>query len=311
MRSQGFTLLEMLLALAIGAVLVAALGGVVSTALQANAEAEGRREVSREARFAMERMTRAVRKASVLLLPLVDNPTTVQNESVREVLALDLDPTQDLDADGIPDADNDGDGRIDEDPGADLNQDGYAGIRGIDDDGDGQVDETNKEDDDEDEDGAGGGKDEDIVDGSDNDLDGSVDEDPNADLNDDGAAGVAGLDDDGDGSVDETNKEDDDEDEDAAAGDKDEDWIDSVVFYRQGGTLIERTPVPWDESGDSVVDGEDVVESTLAEGVSLLQVERVPLVAGGRQLVELTLELTGPEGQVASLRTRVRVGAER
>jgi len=43
--------------------------------------------------------------------------------------------------DWIDGRDNDGDGTIDEDMGGDMNDDGFAGIRGVDDDGDGLVDE--------------------------------------------------------------------------------------------------------------------------------------------------------------------------
>ena len=138
----------------------------------------------------------------------------------------------------------------------------------------------------------------------DNDVDGLIDEDFGADMNADGAPGLAGVDDDGDGQIDEGNNNDDDED-----GLIDEDWLDTVVFYLQGDSLVERHPVPWDESGGGGVTGRDYVESTIAEGVTRFRVERVLTSSPSIHLVDLTLELTAANGDVVSLNTRVRVGA--
>jgi len=295
-RRGGLTLLELLLAMTIASVLMAALFGVVGESLAVWTASRSHLERLEQARFAMERMTSAVRGTSRLLLPLAENPATAWSESVRDVLAVALDPTLDRDDDGFADADNDRDGRVDEDPGRDANDDGKAGIRGIDDDGDGNIDEVAYEDDDEDDDDAGD-KDEDAVNGLDDDGDGAVDEDPDHDFNGDGEAGVAGVDDDGDGDVDEGSNEDDDEDE-GNGGDKNEDWIDSVVFFVSGGTLWQRLPNPHATSGL------DYQELALAEDVTELRVERI--LAPRAVLIDLELEIGGAEG--VRLRTQVRVG---
>ncbi len=138
---EGLSLVEVLLALAISAVLIAALGGVVGPTLNAWEVAQRDNQLTREARFAVDRMTAAVRGTGLLVLPRADDPNTAYSESVRPVLAVALDPTWDRDRDGFADADNDKDGRIDEDWGHDNNNDGQAGISGIDDDGDGAIDE--------------------------------------------------------------------------------------------------------------------------------------------------------------------------
>jgi len=293
----GMTLIEMLLALAIAGFLVAGLAGTVGQTLDAWSATRARLDVVEQAHFALERMERAVRGSPQLVLPLAENPATAWSESSRDVLALVLDPRLDRDDDSFADADNDRDGRVDEDPGKDTNDDGKAGIEGIDDDGDGSVDEGDQDDDDEDQ-----SLDEDPVDGIDSDGDGAIGEDPKGDLNGDAQPGIAGIDDDGDGSVDETVPPDDDEDRDLDSSNVDEDWYDSVVFYLDSGTLLERFPNP------HATDGQDYEEYELAEGVSLFQVTRVPAPRG--VLVDLTLELTDADGRAVSLVTRVRVGGE-
>ncbi|MDH3588288.1 MAG: prepilin-type N-terminal cleavage/methylation domain-containing protein [Gammaproteobacteria bacterium] len=331
-RQTGFTLLEVIVSLAIAALLLTALTNIVTGTLDIRDDTRARNEVTRELRFAMDRMVTAVRGSDRLLLPLAENPNTNWRESVREqsvppkppegasklataVLAITLDPMVDRDADGWADANNDKDfldrnnngsrdadepERVDEDAGADLNNDIAAGILGIDDDGDGLVDESNKEDDDEDEDQTGN-KDEDRFNGIDDDKDGAIDEDPGFDMNEDGQAGVSGVDDDGDTAIDESSKEDDDEDEDNS-GAKDEDWFDSVVFFLSGTTLMERLP------NLNPADGTDYAEYPIAENVTHFRVERVPDAGRRAVLVDIALELSLPGGEPASVNTRVRVG---
>jgi prepilin-type N-terminal cleavage/methylation domain-containing protein len=289
---SGFTLIELLLALSLGALVLTAVGAVVGQALQARAAVAARNELARQARFALARMTAAVEGTTRLLVPLAENPATAWSEAVRDpgVLAVTLDPRLDRNGDGFADADNDKDGRVDEDSSADATNDAKSGILGIDDDGDGLVDEGAA--DDNDEDGATG---EDIIDGLDNDGDGSVDEDTRADMNGDNQPGIAGVDDDGDGSVDEGGVANDDED-----SKNDEDWLDPVVYRLNGMTLVERMP------NLNPASGADFTERPLAENVSAFRVQRVP---GARAvLVAITLELTSPGGEIASLSTRVRVG---
>ena len=133
----------------------------------------------------------------------------------------------------------------------------------------------------------------------DDDGDGRVDEDWFNDITRDGVAGIIGIDDDGDGSVDEGGDErDNDED-----GQTNEDSIEPVVYRLSGSTLIERLP------NLTPVDGTDFSEYVLAENVVLFAVRRLPRTAGARaELVELALELAGPEGETIPLTTRVRVG---
>jgi type II secretory pathway pseudopilin PulG len=286
------TLVELLLALAIGALLVAGLAGVVEQSLAAWDATRERNDLTQQARFAMERMAAAVSASPTLLLPLAENPATPQSESLRDLLATGLDPTLDRDADGVADADNDADGLVNEDAGADTNR-AAPGIIGIDDDNDGAADEGLGDDDDED-----GAVNEDPVDGLDNDGDGAIDEDPNADAQGDGAPGIAGFDDDGDGFTDEGNNPDDDED-----GSNNEDWIDPVVYFLSGTTLMERLP------DLNPADGTDYTERPIAENVSQLRVERLATGPNDRAvLVDLTLALTAPSGESVTLHTRVRVG---
>jgi prepilin-type N-terminal cleavage/methylation domain-containing protein len=298
-RQQGFTLVELLLALALSAILVTALSGVAGQVLKTWDAASTTNMLNRDARFAMQQILQAVGQSNHLLVPLNDNPVTAYAENINHVVAVTLDHVTDLDHNGIPDADNDGDGRFDEDPPADWTNDAAPGIYGIDDNGDGTVDNGATNSDDE-----SATADLDPVNGIDDDHDGNIDEDPGSDLNGDGCEGICGVDDDGDGNVDEGSNNDDDED--GASG---EDWLDPVVFYLKGTQLIRRQPVPWDEDGSGVVDGRDFIESAIADHVSQFRVERLPATIEGAVLVDITLALTDPaSGQRISLNTRVRVG---
>ena len=298
MTQRGYTLVELLVALLLAVLLLAGMAGVTENALQIGDVARESLELNRQARFAMDRIVRMVSRSPGLVLPLVDNPATPQKENIHTALAILLPRDIDLDGNGIPDADNDGDGKFDEDLPADMNNDGAPGIAGIDDNLDGVVDNGAVADDDED-----GSVDEDKCDGVDNDGDGSIDEDCGADMNADGAPGRAKVDDNGDGVVDNGLAGDDDED-----GKVDEDWLDTLVYFVQGGVLKERMPVPWDANGDGKVTGADTVTSALAENVTLFRVERLARDSGRAQVVEITLELTGAKGTKVSLKTRVRVG---
>jgi prepilin-type N-terminal cleavage/methylation domain-containing protein len=316
-QPNGYTLIELLVALALSAILFAGLGSVVGQAIDSRGAVQEMNALTRQARFAMEQMVRAVSRSPRLLLPLNDSSNTNWPDNLREepsapvgdstlstaVLAVTLDPDQDLDGDGIPDADNDGDGRIDEDLPQDTTFDNAPGIVLIDDMGDGTVDKFSgccSMDDEED----FGIINEDPINGSDDDGDGLVDEDPGSDMNGDGCPGGCGIDDDGDGQVDEGSSFDDDED-----GQSNEDWYDPVVFYLAGNTLMQRTHVPWDEDGGGLVSGLDFIVEPIAENVTRLRVERVPQGGDRSQVVDLTLELTSPaSGETVSLNTRVRVG---
>ena len=317
---RGFTYVELVITLAISSLIVLGLSGVVSQALQSHDAVSGTNKLTREARFAMQRMVHTVSSSRRLLLPLNDNSNTNWPEHIREqtfpasapvgdstgasaVLAVTLPAYVDLDNDGFADADDDKDGVIDEDLPADSQHDFSPGIMLIDDDGDGVVDEGLDEDDDED-----GIDDEDSFDKIDNDGDASVDEDPAADHNADGCAGICGVDDDTDGTIDEGVVGDDDED-----GASFEDAYDPVVFFLNAGSLIERMPVPWDTDGISVpdgpVDGRDFIESVIAENVTLFRVERLQAINGNALLLDITLALTSPgSGETVQLQSQVRLG---
>ena len=317
-KQQGVTLIELLIAVTMGALIVAGMSAVMGELRQTQESIQERNRLTEDARFAMQRMVSASSGSRRLLLPLDDKPFTNWPENIREetvppsapigssikataVLAVTLPATVDLDADGFPDADDDRDGRIDEDLPNDAQHDFVAGIVLIDDDGDGFVDEGNGYSDDE-----SVTTNDDPINGIDDDADGNIDEDPPSDNNADGCPGVCGVDDDSDGTVDDGANDDDDED-----GGTFDDPYDPVVFYLVGDTLMERMPVPWNEDGisspDGPVDGRDFVESAIAEDVTRFRVERLP-TSGSTQLVDITLELTGPEsGETVSLHTRVRV----
>lgn len=302
----GFTLLELLVCLAIASVLILGLSDILTTTLATRRLVHAENDLALQAEFAMDRIHRMVHGSSRLLIPLGENQATAWSESVRDVLAVTLDPVFDLDNNSIPDADNDVDGLIDEDLPADNFNNNVSGISNIDDDGDGQVDESSIEDDDEDEDSTGN-RDEDPVNGMDDDGDGTIDEDIPADMNNDTGPGIAGIDDDNDGLTDESSAEDDDEDEDSS-GNKDEDWLDAVVYFLVGTTLMERLPVPWDENNDGQLTGMDYVESPLAGNVTRFEVSRQDISSGKAVLVTIILELTGDEGKTYSLTATLRIG---
>lgn len=319
-QQRGVTLIELLIAVAMGALIVAGMSAVMVGLTESQAAIQERNRLTENGRFAMERMVRMSSESRRLLLPIADNPKTDWPENIREetvpasppvgssilataVLAVTLPAFIDLDADGFPDADDDRDGSIDEDLPNDIHHDFQPGISLIDDDGDGTVDDgTGWAEDDED-----GSENEDPVDGIDNDGDGSVDEDPASDNNADNCPGTCGVDDDSDGTVDDGANDDDDED-----GGSFDDPYDPVVFYLVGDTLVERMPVPWNEDGisapDGPVDGRDFVESAIAENVTRFRVERLP-ANGDTEIVDITLDITGPEtGETVNLHTRVRIG---
>lgn len=310
-RQRGLTLTELLITIALAAMLLAAVSGVFTRSNAVRNETQSRVDALRDAEFAMHRMVNALAATERLLLPLADNPNTTWREHVREqtipasppdtgstfataVLAVTLDPSIDIDGDGFADADNDKDGKVDEDFPNDVSNDSSPGLIGIDDDGDGAVDEATNlattVDDDED-----GFDNEDDLNGIDDDLDGTVDEDFKKDMNKDGQPGVAGVDDDGDGLTDEGFFDDDDED-----GLRDEDWYDAVVFYLNGGTLVERLP------NLNPVNGSDFTEYMIAENVTLFRVERIPAAGKRATLVDITLEVRNPQADPVRLQTRVR-----
>ncbi len=312
-RDRGFSYVELMIAIVLGGLLMVGMDGIFATLAGAWRETRVTANRHEAARLALDDMRRAVAAAPRLVVPLADDPATAFDESLRSetvggggtaLLAVALDPGIDRDGDGFADTDNDKDGRIDEDWPADANGDGGNGILGLDDDGDGTADIPPSAVRDDDESGNAGAahNDEDALNGIDDDGDGGIDEDSGADMNGDGAPGVAGVDDDADGAVDEGAAADDDED-----GTSDEDWLDTVVFYLAGSTLVRRTPVPWDTNASGTVTGADYVESVLAEDVTFFSVQRVG--ASATPLVRIVLRLGGTSGDPVEVAVSVRVGS--
>ena len=297
-RNRGYSLVEVLVAVSIMAMLVVAMSDVSLVSLAARDDANRRNAVSRELQFAMQRLVDAAAHAPRLVVPLAEDSRTGHLEARIEpgVLVLAIDPSVDLDGDGFADSDNDKDGRVDEDWPADANFDGAPGVLLVDDNNDGDTDVSFLGSGDDDETDFFGGSGEDDIDGIDNDGDGTIDEDPGADMTGDGQAGVRHVDDDLDGSIDEGSRDDDDED-----GLVDEDWLDVVVYFLDGSTLRERRPAL------GAPDGATVILRTVAENVQLFRVERLERGARRSDLLELTLAIDSPDGPV-ELQTRVRVG---
>ena len=211
MNQKGFSLVELLVAIAIFGIIAAGTGALLSATLTGHDSGNARYGLYQEGLMIMERMTDEVRRCTFLLIP-----NNHDNDDGDNYFNDALFP------------------RIDEDPGADMNSDNKAGIVSVDDDGDGVTDEGVSTDNDED-----GSANDDPLDGVDNDGDGNIDEDVNFDANSDNEPGIAGIDDDGNGSFDTENPEDDDED-----GDKNEDPLNAVVYLFDSGTDTLTRSVP-------------------------------------------------------------------
>ncbi|MEQ1528062.1 MAG: hypothetical protein ABL925_02020 [Methylococcales bacterium] len=305
---QGFTLLETLITLIFASFLMLAISSMVNTALNSKRYAQNQNVNLQQARFAMQRLVYAVRHSKQMLVPLTDDSSTAWSESVRNVLAVSLEPTLDNNNDGWADANNDRDfldlnnngsrdtaepERIDEDLDNDNNNDSSSGIIGIDDNGDGQIDGKNVTDNDED-----GNDLEDTVNNIDDDGDLSIDEDTSKDMNGDGKSGISGVDDDFDGRIDED--QDDDDDEDGAVS---EDWLDPHVFFLNGTLLMERLPnlLP--------ATGKDYSEFAIAENVSQFRIEKIVANNAADVLVDISLTITPTQGNPISLTSRVILGS--
>ena len=213
----GVMLVEMLIAMSLLAVLIAAGTQLLASMLESERSVRDEIGLHPEAQRALESMAEAVAGTTHLHIPNGRCRTTS-----RLVLSANVD--------------DDEDGRVDEDPSANLFGSAH-GAAGMDDDCDGLVDESLSEDDDED-----GLANEDPRDGTDNDGDGSIDEDPAADANGDGWAGVRRFDDDGDGTRDEGPSADDDED-----GHSNEDGADLRVFWFDAGNRVLYEQRPGDD----------------------------------------------------------------
>lgn len=258
---HGMTLVELVIAIAIMAIITAAAAGVLSSALQAEAHGMSKSQLHTEGLLAMERMTNAIRITSYVMVPNAHTPS-------RDVLVV----AGLINDDGDSYFDDPLFPRIDEDPGRELVKDLTAGVIGVDDDGDGVTDLAGVNDDDED-----GLVDEDPLNGIDDDGDGNIDEDPGADLTGDFKAGIAGMDDDGDGTVDNgLTMNDDDED-----GAFDEDPVDAVIYAYNAATTTLTESVP----------------ATATSTPLSSQVTQFEAFFEAPERIRLTLTLTGTDGE--------------
>ncbi len=249
-RTEGFTLIDLLIAVTITALIVAAGTALLSSVSQGQAQGFARAALQNEALRLMERMASGVRVSTLVMIPNAHRPA-------RDILAFS----------GAVNDDHDfyfGDPlfpRIDEDCDKDMTGDVWPGIAGLDDNGDGRIDDGHLQDDDED-----GLDDEDPVDRLDNDGDGDIDEDTSSDANQDAKPGIVDMDDNGDGLADNSSTGDDDED-----GRVDEDPMNPVVYtYDSANRTLRETLRPlnagtnlstrvtqfsavWDPSGGIVI----------------------------------------------------------
>ncbi len=136
---HGMTLVELVIAISIMAIIAGAASGILTSALQAEAHGMSQSQLHTEGLLAMERMTNAIRLSSSVLSPNALTPSS-------NILSV----TGFINDDGDFYFDDPLFPRIDEDPLLDLTLDGLAGIELVDDDGDGSTDEGAIFDDDED-----------------------------------------------------------------------------------------------------------------------------------------------------------------
>ncbi|MFH1277387.1 MAG: prepilin-type N-terminal cleavage/methylation domain-containing protein [Candidatus Eisenbacteria bacterium] len=273
--SKGLTLLELMIAVSITALIAVALSGFTRSLLQANAREGGTLSTYYDGLAAMERMSGAAKRATFLLIPNGYEPE-------RDILALS----------GFINDDGDfyfGDSlfpRIDEDTDKDMVLNDVPGIKGVDDDGDGYIDTSgDKEDDDEDY-WPYRLKNEENLNGRDDDGDGSIDEDLGEDMNGDNYSGIRGIDDDGDGNVDQMDKKDDDED-----GQKNEDSLNPRWYrwYSGTGVLWEYTQT------------KTITESLpLCENVTKFRVQYQRESASLRTTLIIQMAVTGDDGRTYS-----------
>lgn len=139
---------------------------------------------------------------------------------------------------------------------------------------------------------------------ADNDGDGLIDEDCPADNTKDGAPGIVGINDDNDAGTDEGSVSDNHEDgtgytASCNSGGTGSDWLDPVVYFLQGTTLMERMP------NLNPVNGNDFSENPLVENVTAFTVTRRP--QGRRDIVEITLDIANGN-ETIHLSSRTRAG---
>lgn len=175
----GFTLLEMLLALALGAMLMATVSTVVMPLLQSNSTLSKSLNESSDLDNSTELLSNMDRIAKMGIAVF---PSALDTGVERTSLAIQLLGTG-------------------EDVSADANGDGKAGIANMDPNGYTKSNVSDSEDDDKD-----GTANEDPINGLDDDNDGLIDEDPNNDSDENSEGGVSHVDDNRDGTFDNQKK---------------------------------------------------------------------------------------------------------
>ena len=83
-HKQGFTYIEMMLAVAITGVIMLSLMGLLNNAIEAGDSVRNSNDLIRQARFALQRMVRFAGHSRHLMLPLRDKPATNWPENIRE-----------------------------------------------------------------------------------------------------------------------------------------------------------------------------------------------------------------------------------
>ena len=109
--SSGFTLLELLISIAILSIIMLGLQQVMGTALSAHRRTTEKTELLAQARYAMERMVMFVQETDQIAIPAVDR--LVVNERLLDTYDNDLHIYL-FEGDGYLDADNDHNGLVNE-----------------------------------------------------------------------------------------------------------------------------------------------------------------------------------------------------
>lgn len=115
MNKKGFTLVELLISIAIVGMIMGAIYQVVAQTLANYGAAQQSQRVASPGRFALERMVMFVQESDQILAPVTMDSTEVLTVSERlSDQYINTTHIYKVDGDGIPDADNDGDGLVNE-----------------------------------------------------------------------------------------------------------------------------------------------------------------------------------------------------
>lgn len=160
-RTRGFTLLELLIVLAIGSGLLTGVAYLLNLGIRTHNSGVAEAEARQTLEFALQEIGRALRETQDVLVPNTHDMDRNDNDPAKNLLVVSLSPVLDANNDGFFDADNDRDGVVDwqvrqfavgvarqfplrsaVNLPRDMTNDNRTGVRGIDDDGDDNVDEA-------------------------------------------------------------------------------------------------------------------------------------------------------------------------